>query len=92
MTITLPGLILLLVIAALCGAIGRAIAGDIRGGFIVSIALGFIGALIGPWVAARLGLAEPFMVHISGQSYPVLWSIIGAAIVVAILHVFSRRR
>jgi uncharacterized membrane protein YeaQ/YmgE (transglycosylase-associated protein family) len=91
MTFTLPGLLLLLVIAAVCGAVGRAIAGDIRGGFIVSIALGFIGALIGPWVAAQLGLSEPFMVHISGHAYPVLWSIIGAAIVVAIMHVFSRR-
>ena len=92
MTLTLPGLILLIVIAAVCGAIGRAIAGGVRGGLIVSIALGFIGALIGPWVAAKLGLAEPFMLHISGQAYPVLWSIIGAAIVVAILHVFDRRR
>ena len=91
MTFTLPGLLLLLVIAAVCGAIGRAIAGDIRGGFIVSIALGFIGALIGPWIAAQLGLAEPFMIHISGHAYPVLWSIIGAAIVVAILHLFYRR-
>lgn len=51
MTYTLPGLILLIVIAAVCGAIGKAIAGGARGGLIVSTALGFIGALIGPWVA-----------------------------------------
>ena len=92
MTFTLPGLILLLVIAAVCGAVGRAIAGGARGGLIVSTALGFIGALIGPWIAGKLGLAEPFMVHISGHPYPVLWSIIGAAVVVAILHLFDRRR
>jgi uncharacterized membrane protein YeaQ/YmgE (transglycosylase-associated protein family) len=92
MTFTLPGLLLLLAIAAVCGAIGRAIAGDIRGGFIVSIALGFIGTLVGPWVATKLGLAEPFMLNIGGHAYPVLWSIIGAAIVVAIMHVFDRRR
>jgi len=91
MTYTLPGLILLLVIAAICGAIGKAIAGGARGGLIVSTALGFIGALIGPWVAAQLKLPEPFPVHISGHSYPVLWSIIGAALFVAIVHLFSRR-
>jgi uncharacterized membrane protein YeaQ/YmgE (transglycosylase-associated protein family) len=91
MTFTLPGLILLLVIAAVCGAIGRAIAGGVRGGLIVSTALGFIGALIGPWIAAKLGLAEPFMIHISGHPYPVLWSIIGAAVFVAIVHLFYRR-
>jgi uncharacterized membrane protein YeaQ/YmgE (transglycosylase-associated protein family) len=91
MTITLPGLILLIVIAAICGAIGRAIAGEIRGGFIVSVALGFIGALLGPLVAVQLRLPEPLMVHISGHSFPILWSIIGAALFVAILHLISRR-
>jgi uncharacterized membrane protein YeaQ/YmgE (transglycosylase-associated protein family) len=92
MTMTLPGLILLLVIAAICGAIGRALAGGTRGGLFVSIAVGFVGALLGPWVAAQMKLPEPFMVHISGHSFPVLWSIIGAALFVAIIHLISRRR
>ncbi|OFW49874.1 MAG: hypothetical protein A2146_07230 [Actinobacteria bacterium RBG_16_67_10] len=88
---TLPGLILLVVIAAICGAVGRAIAGEVRGGLIVSIALGFVGALLGPWLAVQLKLPEPFMIHISGHSFPVLWSIIGAALFVAIIHLISRR-
>jgi uncharacterized membrane protein YeaQ/YmgE (transglycosylase-associated protein family) len=92
MDYTLPGLIFLVVIAAICGAIGKAIAGGVRGGLIVSTALGFIGALVGPWIAARLKLPEPFTVHISGHPFPVLWSIIGAAVVVGILHLFYRRR
>lgn len=91
MTITLPGLIFLIVVAAICGAVGRAIAGEIRGGLIVSIALGFVGALLGPWLALQLKLPEPFMLHIGGQSFPVLWSIIGAALFVAIIHLISRR-
>jgi len=91
MTITLPGLILLVVIAAICGAVGRAIAGEIRGGLIVSIALGFVGALLGPWLALQLKLPEPLMIHISGHSFPVLWSIIGAGLFVAIIHLISRR-
>ncbi len=92
MTITLPGLIFLVVIAAVCGAVGKSIAGGVPGGLVVSTALGFIGALIGPWIAARLALPEPFMVHISGHAFPVLWSIIGAAVFVAIVHLFYRRR
>lgn len=92
MSITLPSLILLIVIAAVCGSIGKAIAGGARGGLIVSTALGFIGALIGPWVAAQFSLPEPFMVQIGGRPFPVLWSIIGAALFVAIVHLFSRRR
>jgi uncharacterized membrane protein YeaQ/YmgE (transglycosylase-associated protein family) len=91
MTITLPGLLLLVAIAAICGAVGRAIAGGVRGGLIVSIALGFVGALLGPWLAVRLKLPEPLLVNISGHSFPVLWSIIGAALFVAIIHLISRR-
>lgn len=91
MTITLPGLLLLIVIACVCGAIGKAIAGGVRGGLVVSTALGFIGALFGPWLAARLGLSEPLVLQISGHPFPVLWSIIGAALFVALIHLISRR-
>ncbi len=92
MTMSLPALLVLLVIAAVCGALGKAIAGSARGGLLVSIVLGFIGALLGPWVAGKLSLPEPFMVNIGGQPFPVLWSIIGAALFVAIIHLVSRRR
>jgi len=92
MTISLPALLILIVIAAVCGAIGQAIAGSVRGGLIVSIVLGFIGALLGPWVAHALGLPEPLMVNIGGQPFPVLWSIIGSALFVALIHLVSRRR
>lgn len=85
-------LLLLLLIAAIIGAIGKAIAGDVRGGLLVTIVVGFIGALIGPWLASKLGLAEPFMLNVAGHPFPVLWSIIGAALFVAIIHLISRGR
>jgi uncharacterized membrane protein YeaQ/YmgE (transglycosylase-associated protein family) len=92
MTMSLTSLVILLVIAAVCGAIGKALAGSARGGLIVSIALGFVGALLGPWVAGKLSLPEPFMVNVGGHPFPVLWSIIGAALFVALIHLVSRRR
>lgn len=91
MTLTLPDIILLVVIAAVCGAIGKAIAGGARGGLIVSTALGFIGAMLGPWIANQLHLAAGPMLQIGGHPFPVLWSIIGAAVFVAIIHLISRR-
>jgi uncharacterized membrane protein YeaQ/YmgE (transglycosylase-associated protein family) len=92
MTLTLPGLIVLLVIAAICGAVGKALAGGTQYGLVVAIALGFIGAILGPWVAHQLHLSEPFVLRLSGQSFPILWSIIGAALFVAILQLVSGRR
>jgi len=92
MTLTLPGLIVLIVIAAICGAVGRALGGGARGGLLVSTAIGFIGALFGPWVARQLHLAEPFVLRVGGYSFPIMWSIIGGALFVAILHLLSGRR
>lgn len=92
MTMSLTQILILLVIAAVCGAIGKALAGGARGGLIVSIVLGFIGALIGPWVALKLRLPEPFMITVGGHHFPILWSIIGAALFVAIIHLFTRWR
>ena len=91
MTISITALLILLLIAAICGALGQAIAGSVRGGLLVSIVLGFIGALLGPWLARTLSLPEPLMINVGGQPFPILWSIIGAALFVAIIHLVSRR-
>lgn len=92
MTMSLTALVILVLIAAVCGAVGQSIAGSVRGGLVASIALGFIGALVGPWVAGQLGLSEPFMITVGGENFPILWSIIGAALFVALIHLLSARR
>ena len=91
MTLTLPELLLLILIAAIVGAIGREIAGGTRGGLLVSTVVGFIGALIGPWLARELHLSEPLIVSVGGHPFGILWSIIGAALFVALVHATSRR-
>lgn len=83
---------LLLVVAGICGALGQSIAGYSHGGCLVSIVLGFVGALLGTWLARLLQLPELFAVQIGGQSFPVIWSVIGAALFVALLSFISRRR
>jgi len=89
---TVIDLIILLIIAGLCGALGQAISGFSRGGCLVSIALGFIGALIGSWLATKLGLPEILPVRIGGTGFPIVWSIIGSALFVAVISLLSRRR
>jgi uncharacterized membrane protein YeaQ/YmgE (transglycosylase-associated protein family) len=88
---SLLSLVILLVVAGICGSIGQAIAGFSRGGCLVSIALGFIGALLGMWIAGRLGLPELFAIDIGGERFPIIWSIIGSAIFVAVISLFTRR-
>jgi uncharacterized membrane protein YeaQ/YmgE (transglycosylase-associated protein family) len=90
MSITLTGLLVLLLIAGVCGAIGRAIAGGIRGGFVVSIAVGFVGAFLGTLMAHALRLPELLVVTVDRHPFPILWSIIGAAVFVALAHLISR--
>ena len=88
---TLVSLLILLLVAGLCGSIGQAIAGFSRGGCLASIAIGFIGALIGMWIGNALGLREMFAVRIGGQSFPIIWSIIGSALFVALISLVTRR-
>lgn len=87
---TLGGFIVLLIIAAICGSIGQALAGYSLGGCLVSIVVGFIGALIGEWLAVKLTLPALFVVHIQGERFPVIWSIIGALIFTLLVGLFRR--
>jgi uncharacterized membrane protein YeaQ/YmgE (transglycosylase-associated protein family) len=89
---TLIDLLILLLVAGVCGALGQTISGYTRGGCLVSIALGFIGAILGMWLARQLGLPELLMLPVGGRSFPVVWSIIGAALFVAVISLISRGR
>ncbi len=85
-------LVILLFVAGICGAIGQTIAGYSRGGCLASIALGFIGALIGVWLARKLRLPELFVFQLRHTRFPIVWSIIGATLFVAVVGLISRRR
>ena len=82
--------LVLLLIAGICGSVGQALGGFSRGGCLVSIALGFIGALLGMWMAGAFGLPEIFVVNIGGKSFPIIWSIIGSTLSVAVLGLVTR--
>jgi uncharacterized membrane protein YeaQ/YmgE (transglycosylase-associated protein family) len=83
--------IILLVIAAICGALGQAIAGYSLGGMVITTIVGFIGALLGTWLARAMGLPELLMINVGGQPFPIVWAIIGSALFAAIIAMFTRR-
>jgi uncharacterized membrane protein YeaQ/YmgE (transglycosylase-associated protein family) len=84
--------LLLLLVAGICGALGATIGGLSRGGCLVSIALGFIGALIGVWLSRALNLPELFVLSFDSTNFPIVWSIIGSALFVAVINLLSWRR
>ena len=87
---SLIGFVVLLVIAAVCGAIGQSLAGYSMGGCLVSIVVGFIGAWLGMWIAGQFGLPEIFAITVDGQSFPIVWSIIGSAVLAVIVGILTR--
>ena len=89
---TLLGFLVLLLIAALAGTVGQAIAGYSLGGWLVSILVGFIGAALGMWIANQLGLPEWLVINIQGETFPLVWSIIGSAVLTALLGIVFRGR
>jgi len=87
---TILGFLILLLIAAICGGIGQSLAGYNLGGCLVSIIVGFIGAYIGLWVAAKMGLPRFFEISVDGKPFPVIWAVIGSVIFTFIMALLRR--
>ena len=83
--------LMFLIVAGICGSIGQALVGYSRGGCLLSIVLGFIGALLGRWLSRLLDLPDLFTLRFGNHSLPVVWSIIGAVLFVGLLSLLTRR-
>ncbi|HVB40500.1 MAG TPA: GlsB/YeaQ/YmgE family stress response membrane protein [Terriglobales bacterium] len=84
--------LILLVIAGICGSLGAGLGGYSRAGCLGSIVLGFIGAFFGQWMARQFGLPHLLNVEVGNVVFPIVWSVVGAAVFVAVLGLFSGRR
>jgi uncharacterized membrane protein YeaQ/YmgE (transglycosylase-associated protein family) len=84
--------LVLLLIAGVCGAIAQAIAGLSRGGLLVAIAVGFIGALFGTWLQRQTGLPEIFAIQVGDTQFPIVWSIIGGVLFAVIVGLLTAPR
>jgi uncharacterized membrane protein YeaQ/YmgE (transglycosylase-associated protein family) len=92
MSFTFAEILILLLIAAVCGTLGQVISGVSRGGLLAAIALGFIGALLGAWLGRLMHLPEPIPIQVGEAEFPVVWSIAGSALFLALLALLQRPR
>lgn len=89
---SLMGFLILLLIAAVCGALGQALAGYSLGGCLISIVVGFVGAWVGLWLARSLGLPPLLTITVDGETFPLVWAIIGSALLALVVGLLTRPR
>lgn len=92
---SLIDLLIYLFIAGICGAVAQSLVGFERGGCLGAIVIGLIGAMLGTWIAQKMGLGEMLSLQIGAKQYPVVWSVIGASLFVGVLALLTsgqRRR
>jgi uncharacterized membrane protein YeaQ/YmgE (transglycosylase-associated protein family) len=89
---TLVDLVVLFVVAGICGAVAQAIVGYTHAGCLGSIGFGFIGALLGSWIAREMRLPELLTVQIEHHRFPIVWSVIGATLFVLLISIVSGSR
>jgi uncharacterized membrane protein YeaQ/YmgE (transglycosylase-associated protein family) len=87
---TIIEFLLLAAVAAVCGLLAQSLVGYSVGGCLVSAVVGYIGAFVGLWLARQLGLPELLTVNVGGEPFPIIWSILGASLLVAIVALFRR--
>ena len=87
---TVLGFLLLIVVGAICGAVAELIVGYSPGGFLVSVAVGFVGAWIGGWLAGVLHLPAVLIVRIEGHALDVVWTVLGSIVLLLIVSMLRR--
>jgi uncharacterized membrane protein YeaQ/YmgE (transglycosylase-associated protein family) len=85
-TETLP----LLLIAVVAANLGQVIYSYSLGGYLVSVIVGFIGAFFGLGIAQLFGFPELIPFIIRGETFPVMWSVIGSITLLWVLGSITR--
>lgn len=89
---TLVEFLLLLVVAGIIGSLGQAIGGYTSSGCAMSIVIGFVGAIIGRQLPKLLDMPTFMTVNVGDTKFPIVWSVVGAALLVIVLRVIMGRR
>jgi len=56
------------------------------------MAFGFIGAFLGTWVSRTLGFDKVPDLTIGSSNFPIIWSLVGSVLLVAVIGLLVRQR
>ncbi len=85
-------IVFLVVISIVCGVLGQWLSGVRVGGFIASAVVGFVGAWLGKWLAAKLELGYLLPVTIDGKAFPIVWAVVGAALLTFVVGFVMKKK
>ena len=86
------GLFALLVISVVCAVVVQSVFKWSLGGALTATVFGFIGAGGGMWAAARWRLPQVIPFRVGGESFPLVWAVLGAFVLASVVAMVSRER
>ena len=81
---------LIFLTAIVCGTLAQLTSGYSKGGWIVNLVVGFLGALAGVLVSRSLNAPVIYDLAIRNTRFPVIYSVVGAVIFLAGIGLFIR--
>jgi uncharacterized membrane protein YeaQ/YmgE (transglycosylase-associated protein family) len=87
----LVDLLMLLALSAFFGFVGAQLMGHRKVNVVMMIIFGFVGALIGRWVATYFHLPAIYVVNVGGSSFDLVWSMGGCLLVIAVVGLLGQR-
>ncbi len=75
---------LIAIVAIVCGSMAQLTSKYSRGGWIVHLGLGFMGAAAGVAVARSFTVPIVYMLTVAKTDFPIIWALIGSVFFVAL--------
>ncbi len=85
-------LVIILIVAGICGGIAQAMLGQRRRNFLLSIIIGVIGAYVGTLLVRQFGWSNILPLTIGDSSIDLGWAFVGSLLLVFLLSMVTRPR
>ena len=76
-------LLFIFVLGIICGTIGQLTSGYSKGGWIVHLGFGWVGAALGVYLSRLFNAPLVYNIKVQQTEFPVIWSLIGSVFLVA---------